>query len=71
VSATRLHWIGLGYEVVICFVIAVGTMREYVGQFGMLPFLTWLPAVVIFIPLVLPGPPARMLGAAVRHRWPR
>jgi serine/threonine-protein kinase len=65
VSATRLHWLGLAYEVVVCFVIAFGTMWEYTGRFGMLPFLTWLPAVVLFFPLVLPGPPARMLGAAI------
>src|SRR5262245_57097709 len=32
VSATRLHWIGLVYEVVICFVIAFGTMWEYAGR---------------------------------------
>src|SRR5262245_41736122 len=43
ISATRLHWIGLVYEVVICFVIAFGTMWEYAGRFHMLPFLTWLP----------------------------
>jgi serine/threonine-protein kinase len=40
-------------------------MWEYAQRFGMLPFLTWLPVVVIFVPLVLPGPPARMLAAAI------
>ena len=40
----------------------------------MLPNLTWVPAIVILFPLVMPGPPRRMLAAAVaagvdRLRW--
>jgi hypothetical protein len=31
----------------------------------MLPNLTWVPAVVILFPLVMPGPPRRMLAAAI------
>jgi len=65
VPASRLHTIGLAYEVAICFVIALSTMLDYSSRYGRLPNLTWAPAVIIFFPLVLPGPPARMVAAAV------
>jgi eukaryotic-like serine/threonine-protein kinase len=64
ISASRLHTLGLIYEVVICFVIALTVTWEYYDEKGILPNLTWVPAVVILFPLVLPGPPRRMLVAA-------
>ncbi len=65
VSATRLHTLGLVYEVVICFVMAVATFWQFYLDKGELPNLTWVPAVVILFPLILPGPPRRMLAAAM------
>jgi hypothetical protein len=65
VSESRLHWLGLAYEVVICFIIALTTYWPYYNDKGILPNLTWVPAVVILFPLVLPGPPRRMLAAAI------
>jgi hypothetical protein len=65
VSASRLHTLGLAYEVAICFVMAVVTFWEYYLDKGTLPNLTWVPAVVILFPLILPGPPRRMLAAAL------
>jgi serine/threonine protein kinase len=65
VSATRLYSLGLVYEVAICFVMALRTYWEYYRDTGMLPNLTWVPAVVILFPLILPAPPRLMLGAAV------
>jgi serine/threonine-protein kinase len=65
VSASRLHTIGLAYEITICFIIAVITFWQYYLVHRMLPNLTWVPAVVILFPLVMPGPPRRMLAAAV------
>ena len=65
ISAARLHTLGLVYEVLICFIIALTTIWEYYNTKGILPNLTWVPAVVILFPLVLPGPPRRMLIAAV------
>ena len=65
VSATRLHTLGLVYEVAICFVMAVASFWQFYLDKGTLPNLTWVPAVVIFFPLVLPGPPRRMLVAAI------
>jgi eukaryotic-like serine/threonine-protein kinase len=63
-SASRLHTIGLTYEVAICFVIALTSTWEYYLATQMVPNMDWVPAVVILFPLVLPGPPRRMLAAA-------
>jgi hypothetical protein len=65
VSAHRLHSLGLAYEIAICFVIAFVTYWQYYNDKKVLPNLTWVPAVVILFPLILPGPPRRMLGAAI------
>ena len=59
-----LHALGLAYEIAICFVIALLTNWMHFLEYGILPNLTWVPAVVILFPLLLPGPPARMLAAA-------
>ena len=65
VPAHRLHTLGLAYEIGICFVIALVTYWQYYNDKKVLPNLTWVPAVVILFPLVLPGPPRRMLAAAI------
>jgi eukaryotic-like serine/threonine-protein kinase len=65
VSASRLLTLGLGYEVAVCFVIALSANWQYALEFGRLPNMTWVPAVVILFPLVLPGPPRRLLAGAV------
>jgi serine/threonine-protein kinase len=65
VSATRLHTLGLAYEVAICFVIAAITFWQYYAVNLMLPNLTWVPVVIILFPLIMPGPPRRMLAAAI------
>lgn len=65
ISPARLHSVGLAYEVVICFVIAMTTQLEYYRSVGILPNMNWVPGVVIMFPLILPGPPRRMLTAAV------
>ena len=65
VSETRLHTLGLVYEVAICFVMAVATFWQFYLDNRTLPNLTWVPAVVILFPLILPGPPRRMLAAAM------
>src|SRR5262249_690065 len=64
-SASRLHTVGLVYEVVVCFEIEFGTMRQQYSQHGFLPNLTWAPVVIVLFPLILPGPPRRMLVAAI------
>jgi hypothetical protein len=65
VSATRLHTLGLTYEIIICFIIATITFWQYYVLNQMLPNLTWIPVVIILFPLVMPGPPRRMLAAAI------
>jgi serine/threonine-protein kinase len=64
IPTARLYLLGLLYEVTICFVIALRTFWEYYRDVGILPNLTWAPAVVILFPLVLPAPPRTMLAAA-------
>jgi eukaryotic-like serine/threonine-protein kinase len=64
VSASQLHTLGLVYQITICFIIAIITFWQYYIVHEMLPNLTWVPAVVILFPLIMPGPPRRMLIAA-------
>lgn len=64
-APSRLLMLGLIYEVVICFVIAYGTIWEYYVVKGYLPYMTWVWVVVILFPVILPGPPRRMLVAAI------
>jgi serine/threonine-protein kinase len=65
VSASRLHAVGLGYQIMICFSIAITSFSQYYVTTGTLPNLTWVPAMIILFPLILPGPPNRMLAAAI------
>jgi serine/threonine-protein kinase len=65
VSAARLHTLGLVYEIVMCSIIATITFWQYYVVNSMLPNLTWVPVVIVLFPLILPGPPRRMLAAAV------
>ena len=65
ISVPRLHTIGLLYEVAICFVVSFRTLWEYHRDTGMLPNLTWVPAIIILFPLILPAPPRLMLAAAI------
>ena len=60
ISASRLHTLGLAYQVMICFVLALATFWDEDLRRGALPSLTWIPVVIILFPLILPGPPARM-----------
>ena len=64
ISPDRLHTLGLLYEVAICFIIAFTTFWQTYLQKGIVPSLTWVPFVVVLFPLILPGPPRRMLAAA-------
>src|SRR5215216_5219220 len=65
VSASRLYTLGLLYEVAVCFVLSIRTFWEYYRDVGMLPNLTWVPAIIILFPLILPAPPRLMLAAAI------
>ncbi len=65
VSTDRLVSLGLAYEIVICFTIALTSYWEEYATTGDLPNLTWVPGVVILFPLILPGAPRRMAAGAV------
>jgi hypothetical protein len=64
VSTARLHTLGLLYEIALCFVIALRTFWEYYRDVGLLPNLTWAPAVVILFPLIMPARPRVVLAAS-------
>ncbi|MDP2470839.1 MAG: serine/threonine-protein kinase [Candidatus Palauibacterales bacterium] len=65
VSPSRLLTLGLGYEVLICFVIAVAFQWGHYRESGVVPSLTWVPVVVILFPTLLPGPPRKMLAGSI------
>jgi hypothetical protein len=65
VSATRLLGLGLVYEAIVCFVVAFSANLQFFRDTGALPNMTWVPAVVILFPLVLPGTPQRLLMGAM------
>jgi eukaryotic-like serine/threonine-protein kinase len=64
-SPPRLLSLGLVYEVVVCYAISLTDTWQHYLNHHLVPNLDWVPAVVIFFPLVLPGPPRRMLLAAI------
>lgn len=61
----RLFTLGLAYEAIVCLTSAAGTTWWSFHERGVFPNLTWAPAMVMFFPLVLPGPPRRMLVGAI------
>jgi eukaryotic-like serine/threonine-protein kinase len=65
VSPSRLLTLGLVYEVAICFALAFTAYWEWTLDLGVVPPLIWVPTVIILFPLIMPGPPRRMLAAAI------
>ena len=64
-SPSRLLTLSLIYEVVVCFMIAFTSMWQWYLDKGTLPPLTWAPTIIVLFPLIMPGPPRRMLAAAI------
>jgi hypothetical protein len=65
IPVARLRAIGLVYEVALCFIVALRTFGEYYRDTGVMPNLTWAPALVIIFPLIIPSPPRLMLATTV------
>jgi eukaryotic-like serine/threonine-protein kinase len=65
VSPSRLYNLGLTYEITICFILALTSYWQFYLAKGVVASLTWVPAVVILFPLIMPGPPRRMLIGAI------
>jgi len=64
-SAEGLLTLGLLYQVISCLIIGTLTYWSAYRQMEQLPRLTWIPAFVILFPLIMPGPPRRMLWGAI------
>lgn len=62
---SRLLALALIYQVVVCFTIAFTSMWEVYLAHGSLPPLTWVPTIIVLFPLIMPGPPRRMLAGAI------
>jgi eukaryotic-like serine/threonine-protein kinase len=65
VSPARLHTIGLTYQILICFQIAYTSQWLWFTKTGTIAPLTWVVTVIVIFPLIMPGPPRRMLVAAI------
>ncbi len=65
VSASVLLTVGQAYEILICFIIATATFSQHYQEEGIIPHVTWGMIVVILFPLLLPGPPKRILAGAI------
>ena len=62
--AERALWIGLGYEVLLCFALAL--VEQVIVGFAPLPFrLSSVAVVLVVFPLVVPSPPRLRLIATV------
>ncbi len=65
ISPSRLLTVGLVYQVVICLEIGITMPWQFYVSEGYIPPLTWTPTVIVLFPLIMPGPPRRMLAAAI------
>jgi serine/threonine-protein kinase len=65
IAPGTLHNLGLVYQVVVCFTVSVLSQWDSFRDHGRLTGLTWAPALILFFPLIVPGPPRRMRAAAV------
>jgi serine/threonine-protein kinase len=65
ISASRLLTLGQAYEIVICLAIALSSFAQHFQEEGVIPHVTWVMIVVILFPLLLPGPPRRILLGAI------
>ena len=65
----RRDWISpavrLVYQIVICLEIGITMPWQFYVSEGYIPPLTWAPTVIVLFPLIMPGPPRRMLAAAI------
>lgn len=65
ISASRLFTLGQAYEILICLAIALSSFAQHYQEDGIVPHVTWVMVVVILFPLLLPGPPRRVLFGAI------
>ena len=61
----HVHSLGVLFGIGVCYVVAGSSVWQHFIDRGYLPTVTWVPALVMLFPLLLPGSPSRMLAAAV------
>jgi tRNA A-37 threonylcarbamoyl transferase component Bud32 len=61
----RLIQLGLGFEVLLCLLIALSYPLSRYEAVGSLPILTWVTPLIIFFPMILPSTPRQTLITAI------
>jgi eukaryotic-like serine/threonine-protein kinase len=64
-SPTGLYTFTLLYQILICFVLAFSNNWQWYLEAGAVPPLTWVPAIILLFPMIVPAPPRAMLAAAL------
>lgn len=65
VSVGRLRAVLLAYQTLICVTVAFTSNWQYYLEHAQLPNLTWVPALIILFPLVMPGSPRQILWGSI------
>jgi len=63
-SAAALRRLGFAYEVFVCLAIGLLAHWQAFRDHGRLAELTWVPAIIVFFPLILPASPRTTLVVA-------
>lgn len=65
VGHVAVMWLGLAYEIIICFIMAIIMPWMVYVDSGSLPYITWVSLLIILFPLVIPSPPRMTLWTAL------
>jgi serine/threonine-protein kinase len=57
--------LGLVYEVLLGYVLAIGSTAQEATRHGHAPYLTWATGLVVAFPLIVPSPPRTTLVSAI------
>jgi serine/threonine-protein kinase len=57
--------LGLAYEVVLGYLLAIGNTAQEATRYGHAPYMTWATGVVIAFPLIVPSSPRTTLVSAI------
>jgi len=65
ISHTTVLYLGLGLEVLLCFVASLAGQLWYYIDTGVMMFMSWCIPIVILFPVVIPCPPRLMLIVSI------
>ena len=65
IGVTTALNVGLVYEVCLCWIISFAAQHAALALTGRPPEITWTSMVIVVFPMVVPGPPGRLLGASL------